>query len=99
MTLAPTLFTDALGEPGSEGATYLDMVRYNVTTIVKALALDRLTVAYPGAVEPAVRAVSLSVPSASASPGCCTRRGRAGSRLDNRRAAGHHSPAHRRIPA
>ena len=36
--LAPTLFTDALGEPGSDGATYLDMVRYNVTTIVTALA-------------------------------------------------------------
>lgn len=36
--LAPTLFTDALGEPGSEGATYLEMVRYNVTTIVTALA-------------------------------------------------------------
>ncbi len=36
--LAPTLFTDALGKPGSEGATYLDMVRYNVTTIVTALA-------------------------------------------------------------
>jgi zinc/manganese transport system substrate-binding protein len=36
--LAPTLFTDALGEPGSEGATYLEMVRFNVTTIVSALA-------------------------------------------------------------
>lgn len=36
--LAPTLFTDALGEPGSEGATYLEMVRFNVTTIVTALA-------------------------------------------------------------
>jgi ABC-type Zn uptake system ZnuABC Zn-binding protein ZnuA len=36
--LAPTLSTDALGEPGSEGATYLEMVRYNVTTIVTALA-------------------------------------------------------------
>jgi ABC-type Zn uptake system ZnuABC Zn-binding protein ZnuA len=38
VTLAPTLFTDALGEPGSEGATYLEMVRFNVTTIVTALA-------------------------------------------------------------
>lgn len=38
VTLAPTLFTGALGEPGSEAATYLDMVRYNVTTIVTALS-------------------------------------------------------------
>ncbi len=36
--LAPTLFTDALGAPGSEGATYLEMIRFNVTTIVTALA-------------------------------------------------------------
>ncbi len=36
--LAPSLFTDALGEPGSEGETYLDMMRYNVRTIVEALA-------------------------------------------------------------
>jgi ABC-type Zn uptake system ZnuABC Zn-binding protein ZnuA len=35
--LAPTLFTDALGEAGSPGDTYLNMVRYNVTTIVTAL--------------------------------------------------------------
>jgi manganese/iron transport system substrate-binding protein len=38
VTLAPPLFTDALGEPGSEGATYLEMIRFNVTTIVEALA-------------------------------------------------------------
>ncbi|NTV66070.1 MAG: zinc ABC transporter solute-binding protein, partial [Oscillochloris sp.] len=38
VTLAPTLYTDALGEPGSAGATYLEMMRYNVTTIVTALA-------------------------------------------------------------
>ncbi|MBA2362305.1 MAG: zinc ABC transporter substrate-binding protein [Chloroflexia bacterium] len=35
--LAPPLYTDALGEPGSEGATYIAMERYNVTTIVAAL--------------------------------------------------------------
>lgn len=35
--LAPTLYTDALGDPGSTGATYIDMMRYNVTTIVAAL--------------------------------------------------------------
>jgi ABC-type Zn uptake system ZnuABC Zn-binding protein ZnuA len=32
-----TLYTDALGEPGSEGDSYLKMVRFNVTTIVEAL--------------------------------------------------------------
>lgn len=35
--LAPTLYTDALGEPGSEGATYVGMVRYNVSTMSEAL--------------------------------------------------------------
>jgi ABC-type Zn uptake system ZnuABC Zn-binding protein ZnuA len=35
--LADPLYTDALGEPGSEGETYLDMMRYNTTTIVEAL--------------------------------------------------------------
>lgn len=35
--LAQTLYTDALGEPGSEGATYVEMVRYNVTTMSEAL--------------------------------------------------------------
>jgi ABC-type Zn uptake system ZnuABC Zn-binding protein ZnuA len=35
--LAPTLYTDALGEPGSSGDTYLKMVRYNTTTIAEAL--------------------------------------------------------------
>jgi len=34
---APTLYTDALGQPGTPGATYLEMVRYNVTTITEAL--------------------------------------------------------------
>ncbi|WP_129628785.1 metal ABC transporter solute-binding protein, Zn/Mn family [Candidatus Oscillochloris fontis] len=36
--LAPTLYTDALGEPGSPGASYIEMMRYNVTTIVQSLA-------------------------------------------------------------
>jgi ABC-type Zn uptake system ZnuABC Zn-binding protein ZnuA len=35
--LAPTLYTDALGESGSEGENYIAMMRYNVTTIVTAL--------------------------------------------------------------
>jgi zinc/manganese transport system substrate-binding protein len=38
VTLAPPLYTDALGPPGSPGATYIGMMRYNVTTIVTALA-------------------------------------------------------------
>ncbi|MFQ3662692.1 MAG: zinc ABC transporter substrate-binding protein [Chloroflexaceae bacterium] len=38
VTLAPSLFTDALGKPGSAGETYLSMMRYNVRTIVAALA-------------------------------------------------------------
>lgn len=37
VTLAPPLYTDALGEPGSAGDTYIKMMRYNVTTIVTAL--------------------------------------------------------------
>jgi len=36
--LAPKLYTDALGAPGSDGETYLKMIRYNVTTIVTALS-------------------------------------------------------------
>lgn len=35
--LAPPLFTDALGEPGSGGETYLEMMRYNLRTIIEAL--------------------------------------------------------------
>lgn len=35
--LAPPLFTDALGKPGSEGDTYVKMMRHNVTTIVTQL--------------------------------------------------------------
>jgi ABC-type Zn uptake system ZnuABC Zn-binding protein ZnuA len=37
VTLGPELYTDALGEPGSEGDTYLKMMRYNVTALVTAL--------------------------------------------------------------
>jgi ABC-type Zn uptake system ZnuABC Zn-binding protein ZnuA len=32
------LFSDALGEPGSKGETYIGMVRHNVDAIVGALA-------------------------------------------------------------
>jgi len=35
--LAPPLFTDALGKPGTSGDTYEKMMRHNVTTIVAAL--------------------------------------------------------------
>ena len=35
--LAPPLYTDALGDPGSEGGTYVKMVRYNVSTMSEAL--------------------------------------------------------------
>jgi zinc/manganese transport system substrate-binding protein len=38
VTLGPQLYTDALGEPGSDGETYLKMMRYNVTTLVTALS-------------------------------------------------------------
>jgi zinc/manganese transport system substrate-binding protein len=37
VTVAPALYTDALGEEGSEAATYLEMMRYNVNTMVTAL--------------------------------------------------------------
>jgi zinc/manganese transport system substrate-binding protein len=35
--VAPPLFTDALGKEGSDGDTYLKMMRYNVNTIVTQL--------------------------------------------------------------
>ena len=35
--LAPALYTDALGVPGSEGDTYVRMVRHNVSTMSEAL--------------------------------------------------------------
>lgn len=37
VTVAPPLYSDALGESGSDGDSYLKMMRYNVTTIVTAL--------------------------------------------------------------
>ncbi len=36
--VGPELFTDALGKPGSEGATYIDAVRYNTKALVSALS-------------------------------------------------------------
>lgn len=38
VTVGPALYTDALGEPGTDGDTYLKLIRYNVTTIVRALS-------------------------------------------------------------
>ncbi len=35
--LPPPLYTDALGPPESAGATFINMMRYNVTTIINAL--------------------------------------------------------------
>jgi len=35
--VAPPLYTDALGQPGTAGGTYLKMMRYNIDTIVAAL--------------------------------------------------------------
>lgn len=32
-----TLYSDSLGEPGSDAGTYLGMIRHNVTTVVEAL--------------------------------------------------------------
>jgi zinc/manganese transport system substrate-binding protein len=37
VALAPALYTDALGPPGSPGETYIGMMQSNVTTIVDAL--------------------------------------------------------------
>ena len=42
VTLAPPLYTDALGPPGSPGDTYVGMMQSNVTTIVDALSGDRV---------------------------------------------------------
>jgi zinc/manganese transport system substrate-binding protein len=39
--LAPPLYTDALGPPGSPGETYMGMMQSNVATIVDALSGDR----------------------------------------------------------
>ena len=40
VALAPPLYTDALGPPGSPGETYIGMMESNVTTIVDALGGD-----------------------------------------------------------
>ncbi len=37
VALAPPLYTDALGEPGTPGDSYLGLMRYNTETIVAAL--------------------------------------------------------------
>jgi ABC-type Zn uptake system ZnuABC Zn-binding protein ZnuA len=37
VTIAPALYTDALGSKDSNGATYLNMMRYNMSTIKTAL--------------------------------------------------------------
>jgi zinc/manganese transport system substrate-binding protein len=36
--VAPSLYSDALGAAGSDGETYIKMIRHNVNTIVKALS-------------------------------------------------------------
>ena len=36
--LAPTLYTDALGKPDSEGGTYVKMMRHNASTVADALS-------------------------------------------------------------
>lgn len=38
VTVGPALYTDALGEAGSDGDTYIRMMTYNTTSIVTALA-------------------------------------------------------------
>ena len=37
VTVGPELYTDALGDPGSDGGTYIDLITYDVTAIVTAL--------------------------------------------------------------
>lgn len=37
VTVGPELYTDALGDQGSDGATYIDLMTYDVTAIVTAL--------------------------------------------------------------
>ncbi len=36
--VAPPLYTDALGEPGGEAGTYVDMMRYNASTMAGSLS-------------------------------------------------------------
>jgi zinc/manganese transport system substrate-binding protein len=37
VSVGPPLYSDALGQPGTDGDTYIKMIRYNVQTLVKAL--------------------------------------------------------------
>ena len=37
VSVGPQLYTDALGDPGSDGDTYIDLITYDVTAIVTAL--------------------------------------------------------------
>lgn len=37
VSIVPSLYTDALGPPGSKGATYLELMRFNVRTMTEAL--------------------------------------------------------------
>jgi zinc/manganese transport system substrate-binding protein len=37
VTVGPPLYSDALGQPGTDGDTYIKMIRYNVQTLVKCL--------------------------------------------------------------
>jgi len=38
VAMAPPLFSDALGQPGTDGDTYIRMMRFNIDTIVAALS-------------------------------------------------------------
>jgi len=38
VAIGPSLYTDALGAPGSPGATYVEMMRFNARAIVEALS-------------------------------------------------------------
>jgi zinc/manganese transport system substrate-binding protein len=37
VTVGPPLYSDALGQPGTDGDTYIKMIQYNVKTLVKCL--------------------------------------------------------------
>jgi len=37
VAIGPPLYTDALGEPGTEGDTYIKMMTFNTNAIVSAL--------------------------------------------------------------
>lgn len=48
VTIGGSLFSDSLGEPGSEAPTYLDMLKFNTDTIVKALSNEEKVEEVPG---------------------------------------------------